>query len=60
MANIQASKAKYFREKVKRYVVDLYLCDGEMKAHLEAVKANGTNVQTYIKNLIRADMKRRE
>ena len=58
MANIQASKTKYFREKVKRYAIDLYPCNADMKAHLEAVKARGENVQTYIKNLIRADMER--
>ena len=56
MADIQPSKTKYFREKVTRYVIDLYPCNADMKAHLEAIKARGEKVQTYIKNLIRADM----
>ena len=46
------AKAKY-QEKVNRFTVDFYPTEAEMWEHLQ----NQPKKQTYIKDLIRADMK---
>lgn len=45
-----------YREKCKRLQIDLYLCDQDIADHL----AQQDSVAAYIKDLIRADMKKTE
>lgn len=47
-----------YRKKVKKLYIELYPTDEDIKARLEEKKAHGEKVTTYIKRLIREDMKR--
>lgn len=49
------AKQKY-REKVKRLYVEFYPTEADLISHIESQPQK----QTYIKNLIRADMKKKK
>lgn len=53
------AKAKY-KEKVKTIRFDCFPTDQDIIDHIEAKKAAGEAVATYLKQLIREDMKRGE
>lgn len=48
-----------YKKKVKRVFLELYPTDEDIKTHLEAQKEAGEPVTTYIKRLIREDIKKR-
>ena len=50
------AKAKYKAEKVKKMLLEFYPTDAELLEHLEKQPKK----QTYIKNLIREDMKKEQ
>lgn len=50
------AKAKYKAEKVKRLTIDFYPTDADLLEHLNKQYKK----QTYIKNLIREDMKKEQ
>lgn len=50
----QLRAVKKYKEKVKRITVDFYPSDAELWEHIQAQEKK----QTYIKDLIRADMKK--
>lgn len=50
------AKAKYKKEKVKTMLLEFYPADAELVEHLEKQDKK----QTYIKNLIREDMKKEQ
>ena len=50
------AKAKYKAEKVKKMLLEFYPADAELVEHLEKQDKK----QTYIKNLIREDMKKEQ
>ena len=49
-----------YKKKVKTVRVELYGTDEDIKEQLERVSETGTSIQGYIKELIRADIKRAE
>lgn len=51
------AQAKY-KKKVQKIRFDLFPTDTDIKEHLEAKKAAGEPTATYLKRLIREDMKR--
>jgi hypothetical protein len=51
---LKRAKAKYKAEKVKKVLLEFYPTDAELLEHLEKQEKK----QTYIKNLIREDMKK--
>ena len=51
---LKRAKKKY-KEKVKRFSVDFYPTEAELYEHIQKQPQK----QTYIKNLIREDMKRK-
>ena len=48
-----------YKKKIKRVFLELYGTDEDIKGHLDKVKAEGEPVSTYIKRLIREDIKKR-
>ncbi len=50
------AKAKYKAEKVKKMLLEFYPTDAELLEHLEKQPKK----QTYIKNLIREDIKKEQ
>lgn len=54
----RTARANY-KKKIKRVFLELYGTDEDIKAQLDTVKAAGEPVSTYIKRLIREDIKRR-
>lgn len=48
-----------YRKKVERKYIELYPTDEDIKKHLDKVKDAGEPMTTYIKRLIREDMKRK-
>lgn len=46
-----------YKKKIKRVFLELYGTDDDIKEHLEKKKAAGEPVSTYIKRIIREDMK---
>lgn len=56
MTEAQKKAKKKYREKSKRFTVEFYPTESELIAHLEKQEKK----QTYIKDLIRADMERRK
>lgn len=52
----QLRAVKKYKEKVKRITVDFYPADEEMWQHIQSQEKK----QTYIKDLIRADMNKGE
>lgn len=48
-----------YKKKVTTIRVELYGTDEDIKEHIERMKDFGESVQAYIKDLIRADMKRK-
>ena len=53
---LKRAKAKYKSEKVKKVLLEFYPTDAELLEHLEKQDKK----QTYIKNLIREDMKKEQ
>ena len=53
----RTARANY-KKKIKRVFLELYGTDEDIKKQLEKVKAEGEPVSTYIKRLIREDMKK--
>ena len=53
---LKKAKAKYKAEKVKKMLLEFYPTDAELLEHLELQPKK----QTYIKNLIREDMKKEQ
>ena len=49
-----------YRQKVKKLYIELYPTDEDIKARLEQRNAQGEPTTTYIKRLIREDMKKGE
>lgn len=47
-----------YRQKVKKLYIELYPTDEDIKARLEERKEQGEPTTTYIKRLIREDMKK--
>lgn len=47
-----------YRKKVKKLYIELYPTDEDIKARLEEKKALGESTATYIKRLIREDMRK--
>lgn len=47
-----------YKKKVKTVRVELYGTDEDIKAHLDRIQESGATIQGYIKDLIRADMKK--
>ena len=47
-----------YRKKVKKLYIELYPTDEDIMAKLEEMKEQGEATATYIKRLIREDMKR--
>ena len=45
-----------YKKKITTIRVELYGTDDDIKAHIEKMKETGDSVQSYVKNLIRADM----
>ena len=54
----RTARANY-KKKIKRVFLELYGTDEDIKAQLDNVKAEGEPVSTYIKRLIRQDIKKR-
>lgn len=52
--SLKRAKAKYKAEKVKKVLLEFYPTDAELLEHLNKQDKK----QTYIKNLIREDMKK--
>lgn len=48
-----------YKKKIKRVFLELYGTDEDIKEHLDKVKDEGEPVSTYIKRLIREDIKKR-
>lgn len=48
-----------YKKKIKRVFLELYGTDEDIKGQLDKVKAEGEPVSTYIKRLIREDIKKR-
>lgn len=53
---LKRAKAKYKAEKVKKMLLEFYPTDAELLEHLEKQEKK----QTYIKNLIREDIKKEQ
>lgn len=53
---LKRAKAKYKAEKVKKVLLEFYPTDAELLEHLEKQDKK----QTYIKNLIREDIKKEQ
>jgi len=53
---LKRAKAKYKAEKVKKMLLEFYPTDAELLEHLDKQDKK----QTYIKNLIREDMKKEQ
>lgn len=53
---LKRAKAKYKAEKVKKVLLEFYPTDAELLEHLEKQDKK----QTYLKNLIREDMKKEQ
>ena len=53
----RTARANY-RKKVKKLYIELYPTEEDIKAKLEERKEQGESTATYIKRLIREDMKR--
>lgn len=47
-----------YKKKVKTVRVELYGTDEDIKEHLDQLNENGESIQGYIKELIRADIKK--
>ena len=47
-----------YRKKVKKLYIELYPTDEDIKERLDKKKEQGESTATYIKRLIREDMKR--
>lgn len=47
-----------YRKKVKKLYIELYPTDEDIKARLDKKKEQGESTATYIKRLIREDMKK--
>lgn len=47
----------YYKRNIKRIFLELYGTDEDIKEHLEKKKEAGEPVSTYIKRIIREDMK---
>lgn len=48
-----------YKKKITRVFLELYGTDEDIKEHLEKVKAAGEPVSTYIKRIIRENIKKR-
>lgn len=47
-----------YKKKVQTIRVELYGTDEDIKEHIEQLKESGVSLQGYLKELIRADMKK--
>lgn len=47
-----------YKKKVQTVRVELYGTDEDIKTHLDEIKESGISVQGYIKDLVRADIRR--
>lgn len=48
-----------YKKKIKRVFLELYGTDEDIKEHLDEVKAAGEPVSTYLKRIIRENIKKR-
>lgn len=53
----RVARANY-KKKTQTIRIELYGTDEDIKEHIATIKDNGVSVQGYLKELIRADMKR--
>lgn len=57
---LKRAKAKYSKEKVEKITIELYPNDSDIKDRIADRVADGEPKATYIKRLIREDIKRGE